>query len=53
MPTLVMHFNAFNGQLIGGYLAKGTERVSQIMGQKDVLAYLTKHPDTRCEPMKV
>ena len=54
MTTLVLHFNAFNGKLMGGYIANSEKKRSgPPMTANDVLAYMAKNPDAKCEPMKV
>ena len=51
---LVLHFNAFTGQLEGGYLAfRDTKRpIGARMNAAAVLAYMAANPDARCDPLK-
>lgn len=53
--TLVMHFNAFNGRLIGGYLKPDNETKGwrEQMTPQEVIAYLTANPLVKCDPLKV
>ncbi|HEV7352575.1 MAG TPA: hypothetical protein VGN74_05540 [Brevundimonas sp.] len=52
--TLVAHFNAFTGQLQGGYLmARSTKRkIGATMTPRAVLDYMLAHPNARVEPIK-
>ena len=53
--TLVAHFNAFTGQLQGGYLmARSTKRrIGAAMSPGAVLEYMLANPAARVEPLKV
>jgi hypothetical protein len=52
---LVIHFNAFTGQLEGGYLMmRDTKQViGARMNAAAVLAYMAANPEARCDPLKV
>lgn len=52
--TLVAHFNAFTGQLQGGYLmARATGRkIGATMNPAAVLAYMAANPTARVDPIK-
>jgi hypothetical protein len=51
--TLVMHFNAFNGVLEGGYMmVHGTrKRIGDYMSAGEIIKHLAQHPKMRCAPL--
>lgn len=52
--TLVIHVNAFNGKIAGGYLLNTqTKAITQRMNRDRLLAFLVANPDTRCDVFKV
>lgn len=53
--ALVIHLNAFTGQLQGGYLMTRTDkrRLGANMNPSAVLAYMAAHPGARIDALKV
>lgn len=52
---LVIHFNAYNGQMIGGYLLDLATKqpTGPVMNRVQVANYLAANPETSCELIKV
>ncbi len=53
--TLVLHFNHFSGQLLGGYVMNRDTgaKTFVLRNAGEALAFLSAHPDARCDPLKV
>lgn len=51
--TLVIHFNAFTGKMIGGYKLVSGRKEGAGMTPAEVVSFLAENLDVRCSPLMV